>query len=754
MPTLSFKKTPLASALTFARASIATGKDWESKLRTVAANEPVYVGSRRVENLLISPADFADVDWKVFGATKVGATTIDGVDCMEIAFTGAAGDALFQNSILADVNTDGAMLAYVRAKTSAVDLRLNLGGNTADSSPDINVPTSWTLIGHTRTATHTNVNTVSIRNGSGGAAISFYVAYAQVEDVTAQSNKNPSSFVDGVAVYDTLNANTVDSDGVVTERVGCNIDQFKNLDGSNDYLTIPDWSGTVDAVIEFDMYLTDSAGSRYVMDRFVGGAQNFNLRVDSGDIKDSISSTIEVNGDSSPAISTGRWYHVKLSGFANTVQVGVIGATESGGSVFSGAIANVLLLSGDGSDDRFYKLDELTGTVAVDSTSGQNGTYVNMTDPLPLLPAVMQGITVEPASTNALTYSEEFDNAAYSVNGVSVTANAAVAPDGASTMDNLIESAAAGVHQLFRSVTLTASTGYALTFFVKANGRTRLRLLTTSPGMTNAEALYDLSAVTATAVLGGVSQGIVDCGGGIYRVNSVFEAVTGGSSTIRLQLDNGSGSSYTGDGTSGVLAWGAQLEEGSYPTSYIKTEATTETRARVDLSGTLQDFTSNVTGNVQFSVPFGPTDDKGSNVRIWRATGDTADDRLEQRLGQTTGTISTEKDTSGGTARTATLTPTTPYTANTILSVDFSSTEEDGISVTYDSESATNTTDEAKDPWTTPVENITFGNVSLGGAAPISMNLCEFSYNPITDGAFMQNVQRNLMRNLMRPMMR
>lgn len=189
------------------------------------------------------------------------------------------------------------------------------------------------------------------------------------------------------------------------------------------------------------------------------------------------------------------------------------------------------------------------------------------------------GLLIESQATNLYTNSEQWGAG----QRVITTNDSGDSPRGDKTMALIVEDTTSAEHYpQDRNITLTAGTIYCYSVFVKAHTSSRLLYLRVATG-TTAGVFFD---PVAGAFVGGaigaqyLDRGFEDLGNGLYRV---WMAVTAGatqSSVFRLQLaKDGVTASYVGDGVSGFYVWGAQLEEGSFPTSYIKTSSAPATRS-------------------------------------------------------------------------------------------------------------------------------------------------------------------------------
>ena len=243
-----------------------------------------------------------------------------------------------------------------------------------------------------------------------------------------------------------------------------------------------------------------------------------------------------------------------------------------------------------------------------------------------------QGLLIEEQRTNLLTYSADFANAAWTKTRSSITSNTIVAPDGTLTGDKLVEDASASASHSIRSTGATISVGSNTSFsvFAKASERTAI-VLRVNNAADSIWCAFNLSTGTVgTAANSGTGSGatgsIISVGNGWYRctVSGVTSTTAASVQAIiypAVSTTDPTNTSiiYTGDGTSGIFIWGAQLEAGAFATSYIPTTTTALTRNADVASMTGTNFSSwynAAQGTMlgEYNVPFALT--SGSNPRI------------------------------------------------------------------------------------------------------------------------------------------
>ena len=186
---------------TFTRATSATFEDFEGVIRTAESSEPRFVGARRVENLFTVSNDFGNALFVAeTGITKNGVVSGVGPNG-EDAYSVTMATSVPANGLrysLASVIDEGATVStsiLIRAATGSGEVRLWVAGNGPDASPDISVDTTWKRIDWTHTTSIGGGMNWRLTPNSAGDTITVYIMNVQAENVTGQTNQNPSEYV-------------------------------------------------------------------------------------------------------------------------------------------------------------------------------------------------------------------------------------------------------------------------------------------------------------------------------------------------------------------------------------------------------------------------------------------------------------------------------------------------------------------------------------------------------------------------------
>jgi len=200
------------------------------------------------------------------------------------------------------------------------------------------------------------------------------------------------------------------------------------------------------------------------------------------------------------------------------------------------------------------------------------------------------GLLVEEQRSNLITYSADFNNwtkvRSY-ISGVNV-----ISPDGTESANKIVEDNSLGTHYVRKLPTVSADAVCAISVYVKSAQRSQFAINTYGSNGWNASltAIYDLPTGNITGT-NAENCTINAVGNGWYRATYIAtKNSTSGTANVDFYTALNGNVSYQGDNSSGIYLWGAQLEEGAFPTSYIPTTASTATREPDNVTMTGDNF--------------------------------------------------------------------------------------------------------------------------------------------------------------------
>lgn len=263
------------------------------------------------------------------------------------------------------------------------------------------------------------------------------------------------------------------------------------------------------------------------------------------------------------------------------------------------------------------------------------------------------GLLVEGSKTNVALQSQTLDNATWTKNALSVTADATTAPDGTTTADLLIpDTTTTNGHNDDQLVGGNADGVYTVSAYVKAAGYNFVLFdasdnttgdLSCAINLTTGATTIDILGVGSWTGRSATSEQLAN---GWWRVTMTGTKSTGGFLNIEIRIyptPNNTFTAFAGDGTSGAYVWGVQLEASSAVSSYIPTTTASVTRAadNITITGVANTLINAAAASAIVRVGTSPGSSFAANIIDSNGTNCLGFDSTNHGLASITATLAT-----------------------------------------------------------------------------------------------------------------
>ena len=188
-------------------------------------------------------------------------------------------------------------------------------------------------------------------------------------------------------------------------------------------------------------------------------------------------------------------------------------------------------------------------------------------------------LLLEKQSTNYITYSEQFDNAAWAKNGISLSANQIISPDGTQNADKLTTNDPSGsVYRIYETTSIGSDNVCSVSCYFKYDNWQYAYIVADNYSGVGKLAVFDVINGINTFVSTGYTATIESVGNNWYKCCLIGEMGSTAYTQFGIAPTSTAYNNISIANGKNLYLWGTQREVSSYATSYIPTTSSSATR--------------------------------------------------------------------------------------------------------------------------------------------------------------------------------